>query len=195
MNILEKFESQPWADALSYRKSTVAVMIQHFEKVATLGLNQIIETGTARARGNWQGDGQSTLIWDWLANEIEDAKVLSIDLNPKAVEVAKEQTKNVKFLVGDSIEKLSAQTNKTLSKVGLLYLDSMDFEWGRGQVSAQHHLGELLAVWERLPSGCMIVVDDCHSPYQGKHTAIVAFMSEKQIEPIFSGYQMGWIKP
>ena len=41
----------------------------------------------------------------------------------------------------------------------------------------------------------MIAVDDCHSPYQGKHTAIAAFMAEKQIAPAFTGYQMGWIKP
>lgn len=195
MTIREKFESQPWANALSYRKDTVGFMIEHFHKVATLGLTQIIETGTARARGNWQGDGQSTLVWDWLAGEIEDAKVISIDLNPNAVEVAKEQTKNIKFIVGDSITKLAAQTSKTLSKVGLLYLDSMDFEWGRGEASAQHHLGELLAVWDGLPSDCLIAVDDCHSPYQGKHTAVAAFMAAKEIAPAFSGYQMGWIKP
>lgn len=195
MTIREKFESQPWANALSYRKDTVGFMIEHFQKAAALGLTQIIETGTARARGNWQGDGQSTLVWDWLAGEIDDAKVISIDLNPNAVEVAKEQTKNIKFIVGDSITKLAAQTSKTLSKVGLLYLDSMDFEWGRGEVSAQHHLGELLAVWDSLPSGCLIAVDDCHSPYQGKHTAVAAFMAAKEIPPAFSGYQMGWIKP
>lgn len=195
MTIRDRFESQPWASALAYRKDTFGLMIEHFEKAAAIGLNQIIETGTARMRGNWSGDGQSTLIWDWLAGEIDGAKVLSIDLNPAAVDVAKEQTKNVKFLVGDSIEKLSGQKATVLSKVGLLYLDSLDFEWGRGQVSAQHHLGELLAVWENLPSGCLIAVDDCHSPYQGKHVAVAHFMADKQIAPAFSGYQMGWIKP
>lgn len=195
MTIREKFESQPWANALVYRRDTFALMIEHFEKAAALGLIQIIETGTARARGNWSGDGQSTLIWDWLAGEIDGAKVLSIDMNPAAVELAKEQTKNVKFLVGDSIEKLSSQKSTVLSKVGLLYLDSLDFDWGAGHVSAQHHLGELLAVWESIPSGCLIAVDDCHSPYQGKHTAVAAFMAEKKIIPAFSGYQMGWIKP
>lgn len=195
MTLKENFESQPWFNALSYRKDTFGIMIDYFEKAAALGLNQIIETGTARARGNWSGDGQSTLIWDWLAGEVAGAKVLSIDLNPKAVEVAKEQTKNVKFLVGDSIEKLMAQTSKVLSKVGLLYLDSMDFDWSQGDISARHHLGELSSVWDSLPSGCLIAVDDCHSPYQGKHTAIAAFMAEKQIAPAFTGYQIGWIKP
>lgn len=195
MTLREKFESQPWCNALAYRKDTFGRMIDYFEKVTALGLNQIIETGTARARGNWSGDGQSTLIWDWLAGEVDGVKVLSIDLNPKAVEVAKEQTKNVKFLVGDSVEKLTAQTSKVLSKVGLLYLDSMDFDWSQGEASARHHLRELVSVWDSLPPGCLVVVDDCHSPYQGKHTAIAAFMAEKQIAPEFTGYQIGWIKP
>lgn len=195
MTLAEKFLSQPWAYALSYRRDTFLKMVEHFETVAALGLTQIIETGTARTRGNWQGDGQSTLIWDWLVGEVDGAKALSIDLNPKAVDIAKEQTKNVKFLVGDSIEKLTAQKGSVLSKVGLLYLDSLDFDWSNGQVSAQHHLGELLSVWDGLPSNCLIAVDDCHSPYQGKHTAIAAFMAEKQIAPAFVGYQMGWIKP
>lgn len=195
MTIREKFESQPWANALSYRKDTFILMAEHFEMVAALGLNQIIETGTARTRGNWQGDGQSTLIWDWLVGEVDGAKAISIDVNQRAVDIAKEQTKNVKFLVGDSIEKLSAQKNTIISKVGLLYLDSLDFDWSNGQISAQHHLGELLAIWESLPSNCMVAVDDCHSPYQGKHTAIATFMAEKQIAPAFAGYQMAWIKP
>ena len=52
MTIREQFESQPWANALSYRKDTVGFMIEHFQKAAALGLTQIIETGTARARGD-----------------------------------------------------------------------------------------------------------------------------------------------
>ena len=79
MTLAEKFLSQPWAYALSYRRDTFLKMVEHFETVAALGLTQIIETGTARTRGNWQGDGQSTLIWDWLVGEVDGAKALSID--------------------------------------------------------------------------------------------------------------------
>ncbi len=195
MNIKEKFEEQPWANALSYRKSTFLLMLEHFEIAAELGLTQIIETGTARSRGNWQGDGQSTLIWDWAIGEIANTKAISIDLNPQAVEVAQSQVSRVEFLVGDSIQALSNLSDEIVEKVGLLYLDSLDFDWSSGQVSSQHHLRELVTVWDRLPSGCMIVVDDCHSPYQGKHVAIASFMAGKEIPPAFAGYQMGWVKP
>jgi len=195
MDIKEKFNSQPWAKALSYRKDAFAFMIDHVEKSAALGLNQIIETGTARTPGNWQGDGQSTLIWDWLAAEVNGTKVISIDINPKAVENAREQTNRVKYIVGDSVEKLRTQTTKTISKVSLLYLDSLDFDWGLPNVAADHSLKELLVVWDQLPSGCLIVVDDCHSPYRGKQTAIASFMANQGISPAFSGFQMGWIKP
>lgn len=195
MTLKENFEAQPWADLLAHRKATTLLMLEHFKAVATLGLNQIIETGTARMRDNWQGDGQSTLVWDWAAGEIKGSKVLSIDLDPKAVEVAREQTKHVRYVVGDSIQVLSELGSDVLSKVGLLYLDSLDFDWSSGDASARHHLAELATVWERLPSGCMIIVDDRHSPSQGKHTAIATFMSEKKIEALFVEYQVGWIKP
>lgn len=195
MDIKEKFESQPWASALNYRKETFAFMADHVEKMAAQGLNQIIETGTARTPGNWAGDGQSTLIWDWLASEVEGAKVTSIDISQQAVDNAREQTNSVKYVVGDSIEKLGAQATKTVSKVALLYLDSLDFDWGQPNVAAEHSLKELLAVWDRLPSGCLIVVDDCHSPYRGKQTAIASFMANQGISPAFSGFQTGWIKP
>lgn len=195
MTLIEKFLAQPWINALSYRASTFAKMLEHFEVAASVGLTQIIETGTARARGNWQGDGQSTLIWDWVLGEVENSKALSIDLDERAVDIAKDQTTHVDFQVGNSIEVLSSIEPSTLSKVGLLYLDSLDFDFGQPQTAANHALGELLEVWNQLPSGCMIAVDDCHSPYAGKHTAVAAFMDSKGIPPAFTGYQMGWVKP
>lgn len=195
MNLLEKFDAQPWAPALSYRRDTFRNMIEHFEIAASLGLTQLIETGTARVRGNWQGDGQSTLVWDWLASELDGIQVLSIDRDQRAVDVADEQTEHVSFQVGNSLEVLPAIDLAVIQKVGLLYLDSLDFEWGQPATAAQHTLGELLKVWEHLPSGCMIAVDDCHSPYAGKHTAVAAFMSGNGIAPAFAGYQMAWIKP
>jgi hypothetical protein len=195
MTLLEKFESQPWIAALSYRKDTFKKMIEHFEIAASLGFTQLIETGTARVRGNWQGDGQSTLIWDWLASELSGTHVLSIDRDQRAVDIASEQTEHVDFQVGDSLEVLPSIDPEVLEKVGLLYLDSLDFEWGQPNTAAQHTLGELLKVWDHLPSGCMIAVDDCHSPYAGKHTAVAAFMSGQGIAPAFTGYQMAWVKP
>jgi trans-aconitate methyltransferase len=114
MTLREKFQAQPWFQALSHRQRTFVLMIDHYEKAAVSGLNQIIETGTARAEGNWSGDGQSTLIWDWVASQIPSTKVLSIDLNPAAVEVAKLQTKHVQYHAGDSVQHLTSQSAEIL---------------------------------------------------------------------------------
>jgi hypothetical protein len=70
----------------------------------------------------------------------------------------------------------------------------MDWSVERGYISACHHLMELLAVWDRLPSGCMIAVDDVHGTHHGKHVAILEFMNERNISPAFFGYQIAWIK-
>ena len=169
-------------------------MVEHFEKAAEMGLDQIIETGTARTKGNWSGDGQSTLIWDWVAHQIPDTQVISIDIDPDAIKVAELQTKKVHFHSGDSVEFLSALSDETISKTGLLYLDSLDWEFQQGYISACHHLMELLSVWDRLPSGCMIAVDDVNGTHHGKHVAILEFMNERNINPVFYGYQIAWIK-
>jgi trans-aconitate methyltransferase len=194
MTIKDKLQAQPWFNELMHRQETVSSMVEYFASVAATGLNQIIETGTARQKGNWSGDGQSTLIWDWLAHQIPNVKVLSIDLDPIAIETVRAQTKKVEFLTGDSIQHLPSLPVEIISHVGLLYLDSMDWDFERGYISACHHLVELQSVWDRLPVGCMIAVDDVHGDNQGKHVAIQEFMIERNISPKFKGHQIGWIK-
>jgi len=48
-----------------------------------------------------------------------------------------------------------------------LYLDSYDLT--ETIDSPTHHLAELASVYPRLPSGCLIAVDDCVSEQHGKH--------------------------
>lgn len=190
----EKFSQQEWFHQLSGRRETFSQMVEYVEKSLPLGLDQIIETGTARSKGNWSGDGQSTLIWDWLTSHLKGLKVISIDSNVEAIEMAKSQTKNVDFHLGDSVKCLKAIDPKILSRVSLLYLDSMDWSYEANEESAKHHLKELQSVWERLSAGCMIVVDDVHGAEYGKHVAVAEFMKKKRIKTHFSDYQIAWIK-
>ena len=120
--------------------------------------------------------------------------MLSIDIDPAHVEVAKSQVKHVRFAVGDSVATLAALPDEALRRVGLVYLDSYDWRAERQFESAFHHLAELGSIWAKLPKGCMIVVDDCHSPYVGKHVMVHHFMKKIGIEPSFVGYQVGWVK-
>jgi hypothetical protein len=185
---------------LEHRAVTMASAIEHIERVHqkgfggnASGLNKIVETGTSRIEGNWAGDGQSTLVWDWVASYL-DISVTSIDLNPEYVEIAKKQTSTrIEYICADSVESLSKMAN--IESIGLLYLDSFDWAPEINLVSAFHHLAELATVWAKLPSGCLVMIDDCHEEFQGKHVMVYLFMKKLGIEPAFTGYQAGWIKP
>lgn len=83
-----------------------------------------------------------------------------------------------------------------MKNCALLYLDSMDLYGAPHEMaqSALHHAGELAACYSRLPSGCLIAVDDCKEPI-GKHTIVKAFFDAAGIKPEFSGYITIWRKP
>lgn len=154
----------------------------------------IIETGTARGPESWEGDGQSTLIWDALCKET-GARCLSIDLHQGAIDNAKAQTNLVDYVCGDSVQVLATAHASALQMCRLLYLDSFDWSPELNMESAFHHLAELATVYASLPSGCMIVVDDRHADFQGKHHMVEYFFVKHGIEPVFRDYQIGWIKP
>lgn len=189
MNFLDQFHNE-LAPKLGTRAITFSYMIQ---QILQMPHTQIIETGTARAQGNWMGDGQSTLIWDWIA-KIKDLSVLSIDLNQDYIETARSQTTKVDYLQGDSVYILNKLSKDIVRNCGLLYLDSFDLDQRNPIPSAVHHLKELTAVWPLLPRGCMIVVDDCISDTLGKHIFVKSFFNSIEIKPVFTGYQWGWLK-
>jgi hypothetical protein len=180
---------------LGKREINMRKMVEHYTKMSQLGLNQIIETGTSRIKDNWEGDGQSTLIWDF-ATSVTGGSVVSIDMCQEAVNIAKSQTSGrVEFICEDSVLALSKIFPDVLQKTSLLYLDSFDWSLELHEASSQHHLDELNKVWDMLPAGVLIVVDDCHNDREGKHVKVQQFMEERFISPFFTGYQVGWLKP
>ena len=157
---------------------------------------QIIETGTARIVDNWEGDGQSTLVWDKIAQLNQNrVNVLSIDLNPEAIDAAWNQTHCVEYRGGDSLTALRSLDVKTLAETYLVYLDSMDWHESINLDSAFHALSELAVIYHALPSGCMVMVDDAHGPKAGKHWMVEMFFAKQQITPVRKHYQFCWIKP
>lgn len=150
----------------------------------------VVETGTARQIENWAGDGQSTLIWDWLCRRF-GCHAYSIDINREAIETAKRQCTSVRLVQDDSIDFL--RNMHGAETIDLLYLDAYD--WTGNGLSELHHVGELAAIYERLRSGCLIAVDDCHAEKSGKHVLVKAFFDSIQVAPKFSGYITIWQKP
>lgn len=192
MDLAAAIVKQPWFRKLDVRSSTYFQMMKHLDGQPD-GL--IIETGTAWHRDNWSGQGQSTLIWDWVLSQRPGMHCLSIDLSQEHIDSASSQTKFVDYLLSDSVRALNEMGRGLLSECRLLYLDSFDWHEDLDLESAFHHMAELACVWPLLPSGCMIAVDDRHGAMRGKHWLVEAFLKKLGIEPVFIDYQIGWIKP
>jgi hypothetical protein len=150
---------------------------------------QIVETGCARLVGNWSGDGQSTLVWSWIADQL-GGSVTSYDITPESCRVARQLAPTANIIQSDSVAGLAAYP--TPEEIDFLYLDSMDYD---GDPSAEHHLAELGAVWDKLRPGAIIAVDDNRGGGDGKHKFILRRLSSSGIEPLIHGYVVSWIKP
>jgi cephalosporin hydroxylase len=163
----------------------------------------IVETGTVRSRGNWEGDGQSTILFDkWSAWHV-GTRVISIDLDAEACALAREvTTSRVEVLEGNSVEWLK-DMRIGHPPIDLLYLDSGD--------DPALMLAEFNAAWPMLRPGSIVLADD--SPRAGVpvgelwtgRTAAMAGKIEGKgrllaerlagapfAVPWFSGYQAAW---
>ena len=150
----------------------------------------IVETGCARLAGNWNGDGQSTVVWSWLAGQC-DGFLYSVDINPENVETARTLSPSARLTVGDSVNYL--RDFHDAPSISLLYLDSFDYKVG-DLASAEHHLRELQAVWDRLPDDCLIAIDDCITPTEGKGALVRQWLAERGNLPVMEGYVTVWLK-
>ncbi len=186
----------PGFNMTARRKKNFEYMIKHIsETCAGVGPRVIIETGSAHDRNNWDGQGQSTLIWDWVVGTYADIGAFSLDIRPESIETAKAQTTNIAYILGDSVKSLADMGDNLIRKTYLLYLDSFDWTPEGNLDSAFHHLAELTSVWRCLPSGCLIVVDDRHGDFKGKHWLVEGYMRQMGIESVFKNHQQGWLKP
>lgn len=149
------------------------------------------ETGCARDPGNWVGDGQSTLIWDWLLQALGGTG-FTVDKSPQACASVRPQVKRMGVVCDDSLAYLGHA--HLVGSLDLLYLDSRDYQ-PPYPLSEIHHAAELAIVYEKLPSGCLIAVDDCHAQNVGKHVMMQKFFERMEISPRFVSYVTIWEKP
>ena len=97
---------------LGIRKTSFTKIFQYLDNIE--GPINIIETGCLRIRDNFEGDGQSTLLFDkYTQNREENSKVYTVDINPKATEICKSiVSENVEIHTGDSVRYLALQMPK-----------------------------------------------------------------------------------
>ena len=148
---------------------------------------RIIETGTVRQIDNWEGDGQSTIVWDTLATNL-GGTVTTIDINPIGAElVAELELQATTAIVGDSLDVIPTLTGHA----DLLYLDSFDVDFENPQPAAAHHLSEFTAALNLLAPGSLVAVDDNRDD-QGKGSEVAWFLAEHGAVEIVRGYVRVW---
>ena len=189
--ILEKFDSNGNFNRLGPRRGAFRFIVNYLSKLEEQFC--IVETGTARARDNWEGDGQSTLIWDWFIKESGlKCDAFSVDISKENCYASSSQVGNVNVVCSDSVIFLNKFTKK--KEIKLLFLDSWDWTQEGNLSSAFHHLAELCTVFSSLPRGCLVAVDDCHGENQGKHWLVEDFFLKMGIMPSYNGYISVWKK-
>ena len=150
----------------------------------------IVETGSVREFGNWEGDGQSTIVWDTIAADRQGA-VITIDIDPTGAQlVASLGLSHTIAMTSDSLVALPTLTEQ----VDLLYLDSFDVDFELPQPAAEHHLKELNAALHLLRSGSIVAVDD-NKETGGKGDEVATYFAAHNVPEIITGYVRAWRIP
>jgi len=153
----------------------------------------IIETGCLRQPGNWEGDGQSTFMFDALVRSRGGA-LFSIDVTNESIDSARRVCSSAAQLIeNDSVAALDALSRIVSRPIDLLYLDSFDLDPKNPLPSAIHHALELAAARPLIAPGTLICVDDYGVGAEGGKGMIVdRFMSDVRAKVLYSGYQKVW---
>lgn len=179
------------ATLLGHRFATFAAVFGHLRKRARPV--SIVETGCLRDPGNYAGDGQSTLLFAQLIDEL-GGDLTSVDISPAAIAAAHSVVGNrARLICQDSVAFLAGHKRP----IDLLYLDSFDFDGNAPLKSATHHLFELCAAFKNLFAGSIVLADD--TPRRagklfGKGMLVGEFM-DRIGAPIFTEgeTQVAWI--
>lgn len=134
----------------------------------------IVETGCTRTAGNWAGDGQSTVLFDYYVQQAPSGSLgYSIDIDPAATAQCRALvSKAIDVRTGDSVSVLrqvAAELRAQARTIDLLYLDSYDVDWNHTTPSAVHHLKELVSIIGCCRPDTLVMVDD--SPSQARLVA------------------------
>ena len=153
----------------------------------------IVETGTLRNPGNWK-DGQSARLFTEFV-DYHGGTVRSVDIDPAAVESARNSIQSTKFTSTCQDSVLYLATQQDLDRVDLFYLDSYDVKWADDHASAAHHLMEFQVIESNLKPGAMVVIDDNSRFLEsdrrtGKGHYIADYLAAKGHDPLYDAYQI-----
>jgi hypothetical protein len=198
---------------LALREKTFRKIFEYLDTFD--GPISIIETGCIRVENNWEGDGQSTILFDkYISSRDHLSECRTVDINQKSVSLCKKLVSDrVKVHQDDSVHYLSLISKEFLEHrriVNFVYLDSFDLNWTHWYPSAIHHLKELVAIIRCFDEKTLLVVDDCllnvnfvypqenkvvmidKPKIGGKGRLIAEYASAVGANLEFADYQAGW---
>ena len=173
----------------------------------------IVETGCVRNAETWDGEGQSTLLFDNFSKYNPGTIVHSVDISSHSTDLCKSLVSDrVQVHTMDSVlflKKLCPVLLAPGQTVDLLYLDSYDVDLEDPHPSALHHMNELLAASPIITSSTLILVDDSPTVasyfmdggfirfasaqrISGKGKYIASYMNSIGNVPVIQSYQAAW---
>ena len=161
------------------------------------GGTTIVETGTVRMPNDWAGAGMTTLLLGSFC-EYYKCHLWTVDNEPNAIELAKQLTRSfesaITYVLADSIEFLG---NFALP-IDLLYLDSMDCPPGNSEPeslrrSQEHQRSELVAAWDKLHAGSVVLLDDNDFSNGGKCRLANELLAESGWTCVLAEKQVLWM--
>ena len=214
MTFLDQIDRE-WAPRLGPRRDTFRAAFDYLLRRRPSG-HLIVETGCARQADNWEGDGQSTWMFDRFA-EAGGGDVYTVDISAAACEYARTVTgPRTRVAQEDSVPfllRLGRELRAAGRTIDLLYLDSFDWDPENPVPSAVHHLKELCAIAPALGPGTLVMVDDSFHALRGFRTGpenfvlledhgiagkakyVAEYFRQTGVPLVFEGYQCGWLLP
>ena len=150
----------------------------------------IVETGTSRyGISSCTSDGCSTVLYGEYAQKI-GAKLYSVDISGENCVMARKACshigKTVEITENDSLIFLR-DFKKGL--IDFLYLDSYDYDENNPDPSQEHHEKEIDIVYNKLHKRSIVMVDDCHLPYEGKCRLVRKYLLRRGWKMVMNRYQ------
>ncbi len=167
-----------WSESDHQNRKGLTLALSSLSRIPAV----IVETGTS-AYGT-----DSSRLFDAYVRSF-GGSFYSVDINSypsKRLKFAK--SKRTQFYIMDSVQFLLNFTDITArTSADLIYLDSLDVDWGNSIESAEHGEKELLAIRQLLRPGTILVIDDTPSDMKwipvSDHSAATNFKNEFGVLP------------
>jgi len=183
----------------SHRKDTMDLCFQYLQ---TIPNPVVLEFGMTRLKGNWQGDGYSTIHWAYYVAE-NNGVLVSVDVDPQAIvtslQIIKEHEIPANNIILTCADAFDFMKNVSLKKVDCLYLDCWDYLGTKEQKdqSAKNHYDLFLLCEKLLPVGSYVLIDDMFPNMEtayGKGQLLIPYLLENKYKILWNAYQYLYVK-